>query len=370
MGMRSFHATYSRTPDASHLAITGPSARLASSSFSHEGWLRNTVCCDGAETRGMTSWPLVIERVTASSVPSSVAHASRASTSAVTRDVGMMGRPSSSRGSAMESGKDSRPPASLRASSSHRVRRRFPHTKAAIMPSTRKSVVSASPSQPRTTRRSALGSRRMRSATGPKATFSGKKHLSSCENCPLLTCEKAAKAVAAGMPCATAGRFHLPLLRVPKLPLLLPIHLHRHSHHAQERRPVSAEESEQSLVGDFKRLARKGFLKGRTSCWSSEPSGHATPVNERSHTGPPPRALSRRSDGASPVTRLRSPPPGICPAAPAAVVDPPAVRRGGAASSPEERPAWSLPASSGKPSFSSLLGLPQGPHAAGTGGRP
>ena len=67
----------------------------------------------------MTSWPLVIERVSASSVPSSDAHASRASTSAVTRDVGMIGRPSSSRGSAMKSGSVSRPPASLRASSSH-----------------------------------------------------------------------------------------------------------------------------------------------------------------------------------------------------------------------------------------------------------
>ncbi len=44
----------------------------------------------------MTSWPLVIERVTASSVPSSVAHASHTSTSSVTLDVGM-GLPSSSR---------------------------------------------------------------------------------------------------------------------------------------------------------------------------------------------------------------------------------------------------------------------------------
>ena len=66
----------------------------------------------------MTSWPLVIERVTAS-VPSSDAHASRASTSAVTRDVGMIVRPSSSRGSAVKTGSVSRQPASLRASSSH-----------------------------------------------------------------------------------------------------------------------------------------------------------------------------------------------------------------------------------------------------------
>ena len=45
----------------------------------------------------MTSWPLVIERVTASSVPSSVANATHTSTSAVTLDVGRMGLPSSSR---------------------------------------------------------------------------------------------------------------------------------------------------------------------------------------------------------------------------------------------------------------------------------
>ena len=67
---------------ASHFAITGPSASLASSSFSHDGWLRSAVCYDGAPMRGMTSCPRVIERVTASSVPSSVtvAHASFAST--------------------------------------------------------------------------------------------------------------------------------------------------------------------------------------------------------------------------------------------------------------------------------------------------
>jgi hypothetical protein len=68
----------------------------------------------------MSSRPLVIERVTASSVPSSIAHASRTSASAVTLDVGMMGWPSSLRGSAMKkSGKDSRPPQFLRISSSH-----------------------------------------------------------------------------------------------------------------------------------------------------------------------------------------------------------------------------------------------------------
>jgi hypothetical protein len=83
---------------------------------SHEGWLRNTVCCDGAETRGMTSWPLVIERVTASSVPSAVAHAAPP---LPLWDFGMMGQP----------------PSSLRTSSSHCERRRFPHTKAAITPS-------------------------------------------------------------------------------------------------------------------------------------------------------------------------------------------------------------------------------------------
>jgi hypothetical protein len=95
----------------------------------------------------MTSWPLVIERVTASSVPSAVTHTSRTSTNAVIRDVGMMGLPSSSRGNAMKSGKDSRPPESLHTSSNHCKRRRCPHTKAAITPSTRKSVMSNSPSQ-------------------------------------------------------------------------------------------------------------------------------------------------------------------------------------------------------------------------------
>ena len=40
-------------------------------------------------------------------------------------------------------------------------------------PPTRKSVMSASPSQPRTTRRSAPRSRRTRSATGPSATLTG-----------------------------------------------------------------------------------------------------------------------------------------------------------------------------------------------------
>ena len=79
--------------------MTWPSARLASSSFSHDGWLHSAFCCDGATMRGMTSCPRAIERVTASSVPSSVAHASLASTSAVTRDVGMIGLPSSSLGS-------------------------------------------------------------------------------------------------------------------------------------------------------------------------------------------------------------------------------------------------------------------------------
>ena len=94
--MRLLHTMNSRTPEASHLAMTGPSSRLASSSFSHEDWLRTSVCCEGTEMQGKISWPLVIERVTASSVPSSVAHASLASTSAVTREAGMMGRPSSS----------------------------------------------------------------------------------------------------------------------------------------------------------------------------------------------------------------------------------------------------------------------------------
>jgi hypothetical protein len=75
---------YSSTPDAYHFAMTGPRARFASSSFSHDGWLRRAFCCDGADIRGMTSCPRVIERVTASNVPSSEAHASRASTRSVT----------------------------------------------------------------------------------------------------------------------------------------------------------------------------------------------------------------------------------------------------------------------------------------------
>ncbi len=117
-----------------------------------------------------------------------------------------MGRPSSSRGSAMKSGKDSRPPASLRTSSNHREHRRFPPTKAAFAPSTKKSVTSDSPSLPQTTRRSAPCRRRMRSATGPSTAFSGRKHLSSCEKCPLLTCANSASASATAMPLATAAR--------------------------------------------------------------------------------------------------------------------------------------------------------------------
>jgi hypothetical protein len=58
---------------------------------------------------GMTNCPRVIERVTASNVPSSEAHASCASTRAVTRDCGMIGLPSSFRGRAIKSGKASRP---------------------------------------------------------------------------------------------------------------------------------------------------------------------------------------------------------------------------------------------------------------------
>ena len=47
--MRSFHATYSRTPVASHLALTGPRASLAFGSFSHDGWFRRNVCCEGGQ---------------------------------------------------------------------------------------------------------------------------------------------------------------------------------------------------------------------------------------------------------------------------------------------------------------------------------
>ncbi len=93
----------------------------------------------------MTSWPLVIERVIASSVPSSVGHASRASTSAVTLDVGMMGLPSSSHGSPLMSANHSRLPGALRTSSSHCERRYLPDTRAATTPSTWISVLSASP---------------------------------------------------------------------------------------------------------------------------------------------------------------------------------------------------------------------------------
>ena len=98
----------------------------------------------------------MIERVTAACVPSSVAHASLPSTSAVTRDVGMIELPCE-----MKSGRDPSPPASLRASSSHCTRKLLQQTTAATMPSTRKSVrlalaaakrvVFASPSQQRIT---------------------------------------------------------------------------------------------------------------------------------------------------------------------------------------------------------------------------
>ena len=67
---------------ANHFAMTGPSARLASSSFSHDGWLRSAVCCDGAAMRDLRGHR--VERLLASR------------NSAVTRDVGMIGRPSSS----------------------------------------------------------------------------------------------------------------------------------------------------------------------------------------------------------------------------------------------------------------------------------
>lgn len=50
-------------------------------------------------------------------------------------------------------------------------------------------MISALPSQPQTTFRSAQVSRLMLSTTGPRASFSGKKHLSSCENWPLLAAE-------------------------------------------------------------------------------------------------------------------------------------------------------------------------------------
>jgi hypothetical protein len=59
-----------------------------------------------------------------SSVPSSEAHASqaRASTSAVTRDCGMMGLPSSSLGSGMKSGSAYRPPSLRRDLPAHGAR--------------------------------------------------------------------------------------------------------------------------------------------------------------------------------------------------------------------------------------------------------
>jgi len=71
--------------------------------------LRNAVCCDGVETLGMTSLPRVIADDTASS------------------------------------GEDSKPPASRRASSSHLMRSRFGAAMAAILPRTKKSVMSCSP---------------------------------------------------------------------------------------------------------------------------------------------------------------------------------------------------------------------------------
>ena len=124
-GTRSFHATYSRTPVASHFAITGPSASLAFGSFSHDGWFRKNVCCEGRATLGITSLPATMVAVTASSVPSSDSHPAWASTSAVTRVRGIIGRPCSSRRNAMKSGSISRQPLARLVSASQRMRMRW-----------------------------------------------------------------------------------------------------------------------------------------------------------------------------------------------------------------------------------------------------
>ena len=129
----------------------------------------------GADTLGMTRRPSVIARVTASNEPSSTAQASRASTRAVTRDLGMIGRPASSRGSAMKSGRDSSPPAARRSDSSHRMVRGRVEAIAAMRPSTRNSVLSASPSPPQITSRSARARMVGRSAIGPSSGQAGKK---------------------------------------------------------------------------------------------------------------------------------------------------------------------------------------------------
>jgi hypothetical protein len=142
MGILSSHATYASTPDANHFAMTGPRARFASLSFSHDGWLRRAFCCDGANIRGMTSCPRVIERVTASNVPSSEAHASRACTRAVTWDCGMIGLPASSRGRAIKSGNASRPSFRRRGPSAQAARSALSLTMAATAPASRKTVVS------------------------------------------------------------------------------------------------------------------------------------------------------------------------------------------------------------------------------------
>ena len=66
-GTRTSQPTYSSTPEASNLAITGPRAALAFGSSSHEGWLRSAVCCEGVDILGITSLPRVMADDTASS---------------------------------------------------------------------------------------------------------------------------------------------------------------------------------------------------------------------------------------------------------------------------------------------------------------
>ena len=100
----------------------------------------------------------------------------------------------------MKSGSASKPSVLRRAPSAHEERSALSLTMAATAPERTKMVVSPSPSQPETTRRRAEGRSPTRSAIGPSATFSGKKHLSSCEKLPLPRVPIAVIAAGAGMP--------------------------------------------------------------------------------------------------------------------------------------------------------------------------
>ena len=70
--MQSFHETYSRTPVASHFAITGPRASLAFGSFCHDGWYRRNVCCEGRATLGINSLPATMVTVTRQAFPTPI----------------------------------------------------------------------------------------------------------------------------------------------------------------------------------------------------------------------------------------------------------------------------------------------------------